>query len=129
MIYDRRERSLLWLNIGFKYCDKSVNTYNILLALDYVGIFYFKVISVSEGLTLTSSYSATSYILSRFPGEIIDSTNNTKVEVKKLDLSSFSSVRAFAEDINNQSKSLTSSSTTLATQKPSERTNPRMILN
>lgn len=50
--------------------------------------------------TLTSSYLATSYILSRFPGEIIDSTNNTKVEVKKLDLSSFSSVRAFAEDIN-----------------------------
>lgn len=32
--------------------------------------------------------------------DIIDSTKNTKVLVKKLDLSSFASIRQFAEDIN-----------------------------
>lgn len=32
--------------------------------------------------------------------DIIDTTKNTKVIAKKLDLSSFSSIRAFAEDIN-----------------------------
>lgn len=34
------------------------------------------------------------------PDEIIDTTKNTKVIVKKLDLSSFASIRSFAEDIN-----------------------------
>ncbi|XP_068625609.1 retinol dehydrogenase 11 [Battus philenor] len=35
----------------------------------------------------------------KIKGEIIESTKNTKVEVKKLDLSSFASIREFAEEI------------------------------
>ncbi|XP_048001616.1 retinol dehydrogenase 14 isoform X1 [Leguminivora glycinivorella] len=38
--------------------------------------------------------------------KIIDATKNSKVEVKKLDLSSFSSIRAFAEDINKNVQKL-----------------------
>ncbi|XP_049880792.1 retinol dehydrogenase 14 [Pectinophora gossypiella] len=38
--------------------------------------------------------------------EIIDSTKNTKVVVKKLDLSSFASIRAFAEDIKKTEQQL-----------------------
>ncbi|XP_026729055.1 retinol dehydrogenase 14 [Trichoplusia ni] len=36
----------------------------------------------------------------KIKGEIIDATKNPKVLVKKLDLSSFASIREFAEDIN-----------------------------
>lgn len=38
--------------------------------------------------------------------EIIDETKNTNVLVKKLDLSSFASIRTFAEDINKTEKKL-----------------------
>lgn len=38
--------------------------------------------------------------------DIIDSTRNTKVIVKKLDLSSFASIRAFAEDLKNTEQKL-----------------------
>ncbi|XP_052744950.1 retinol dehydrogenase 14 isoform X2 [Bicyclus anynana] len=38
--------------------------------------------------------------------DIIKSTNNPNVVVKKLDLSSFASIRSFAEDINNTEKTL-----------------------
>ncbi|KAJ2941564.1 hypothetical protein O0L34_g14616 [Tuta absoluta] len=38
--------------------------------------------------------------------DIIDTTKNTKVIVKKLDLSSFSSIRAFAEDIKKTEQQL-----------------------
>lgn len=41
------------------------------------------------------------YITIYLPDEIIDSTRNSKVITKKLDLSSFASIREFAADINN----------------------------